>query len=616
MHPAKQKRLFHLQKQLNWLQSVESKLLSKDRQFFWYRLTAFSAAWIGALLARLFVPGPWWAVIFLLFVFSFLLIVFLHRRLDALRARYQNTRQWVGDQIARLSLNWEAIPEPEAAEPPAPGHPFAADLNLEGAKSLLHLLDVTRSLGGSARLRNWLLQPDLDPRHISARQAHIRELSALPGFRRAYQTLRSADGQESAARWNEQSLSNWLKDSAPQPAFNTWLAVLTLLAVLNMSLFLLALVGALPAVWQFGLILYAAVYLFRYQTYKSLFEEAFSLNQSLLAIKKLFNLLEFYPFSSTGTLKELTACLRAAGQRPSKIIRKIAWLTSAASLQNNQILWLLVNLFIPWDLWFAKLLNGQKSALRNLVPLWLECWYEIDALASLANFAYINPEYHFPLLIAAQNETQPLLQATEMGHPLLAPAGKVTNSFSVNHLGEIALITGSNMSGKSTFLRTTGVNLLLAFSGAPVNADEMRLVLLRLFTCIQVSDSLSDGFSYFYAEVRRLKSLLNLLEEAQTGVPVFYLIDEIFRGTNNRERRIGSQSFVRALARLPGSGVISTHDLELVKLADGNQRILNYHFRDDVLDGRMIFDYKLRPGPSPSTNALKIMKNEGLPVEE
>jgi DNA mismatch repair ATPase MutS len=172
------------------------------------------------------------------------------------------------------------------------------------------------------------------------------------------------------------------------------------------------------------------------------------------------------------------------------------------------------------------------------------------------------------------------------------------------------------MSGKSTFLRTTGVNLLLAFSGAPVNADEMRLVLLRLFTCIQVSDSLSDGFSYFYAEVRRLKSLLNLLEEAQTGVPVFYLIDEIFRGTNNRERRIGSQSFVRALARLPGSGVISTHDLELVKLADGNQRILNYHFRDDVLDGRMIFDYKLRPGPSPSTNALKIMKNEGLPVEE
>ncbi len=176
------------------------------------------------------------------------------------------------------------------------------------------------------------------------------------------------------------------------------------------------------------------------------------------------------------------------------------------------------------------------------------------------------------------------------------------------------LITGSNMSGKSTFLRTLGINQVLAFAGAPVNAATMKTGLMRLFTCIQVSDSLADGFSYFYAEVRRLKILLDLLED-DAALPVFYLIDEIFRGTNNQERRIGSQSYLRALIRAKGSGVVSTHDLELAKLSNTHNNIINFHFRDDVRDGKMYFDYQLRPGPSPSTNALKIMKNEGLPVD-
>ena len=170
------------------------------------------------------------------------------------------------------------------------------------------------------------------------------------------------------------------------------------------------------------------------------------------------------------------------------------------------------------------------------------------------------------------------------------------------------------MSGKSTFLRTLGINQVLAFAGAPVNASKMKTGLLRLFTCIQVSDSLADGFSYFYAEVRRLKILLDLLKD-DDPLPVFYLIDEIFRGTNNQERRIGSQSYLRALIRAKGSGVVSTHDLELAKLSDMHSNIINFHFRDDVREGKMHFDYQLRPGPSPSTNALKIMKNEGLPID-
>jgi len=239
--------------------------------------------------------------------------------------------------------------------------------------------------------------------------------------------------------------------------------------------------------------------------------------------------------------------------------------------------------------------------------------FELEALNSMANFAYLNPDYVFPK--QASNHGERLeFSGRALGHPLIPANEKVCNDFALNDEQEIAIITGSNMSGKSTFLRTLGVNLCLAFAGAPVNAGSLETTLFRVFTCIKVSDSVTDGISYFYAEVKRLKALL-LASDTGDGLPLFFLIDEIFRGTNNIERHIGSRSYVRALANRPVVGAIATHDLELVKLADEMPETVNYHFREEVRDGRMIFDYKLRPGPCPTTNALKIMESEGLPVE-
>jgi DNA mismatch repair ATPase MutS len=164
-------------------------------------------------------------------------------------------------------------------------------------------------------------------------------------------------------------------------------------------------------------------------------------------------------------------------------------------------------------------------------------------------------------------------------------------------------------------LRTLGVNLCLAYAGAPVDAHKFQTTLFRVFTCIRVSDSVTDGYSYFYAEVKRLKALLVELEQADS-FPLFFLIDEIFKGTNNRERLIGSRAYIKALVGRNCIGVISTHDLELVKLADALPQVTNMHFREEVIDAHMVFDYILRPGPSPTTNALKIMHMEGLPVSE
>jgi DNA mismatch repair ATPase MutS len=269
---------------------------------------------------------------------------------------------------------------------------------------------------------------------------------------------------------------------------------------------------------------------------------------------------------------------------------------------------------LPWDAYYAYRLSQYKERIAERLPVWLDVWFELEAVSSLATFAYLNPEYTWPQIVA-ENErgAGKRFEARSLGHPLIVADKKVSNDFALDELGEVVIITGSNMSGKSTFLRTLGVNLVLAFAGGPVNAGMLSTSLFRIFTCIRVSDSVTDGYSYFYAEVRRLRQLLNALEEP--GWPLFFLIDEIFKGTNNRERLVGSRAYIRALVGRACLGIISTHDLELVKLADTLPGVKNDHFREEVIDGSMHFDYLLRPGPSPTTNALKIMRMEGLPVD-
>jgi DNA mismatch repair ATPase MutS len=298
------------------------------------------------------------------------------------------------------------------------------------------------------------------------------------------------------------------------------------------------------------------------------------------------------------------------GKQPSVEIRKLGRLAAALGVRTNPILALLFNALVPWDFYFSYKLDLVKKEIAHLLPRWLDAWHELETLNSLANFAYLNSDYVFPELTGDGDH----LTARRLGHPLLKPQSKVCNDFDLNQDQRIVILTGSNMAGKSTFLRTVGVNLALAYAGAPVNASSMQTSLFRLFTCIKVSDSVQDGLSYFYAEVKRLQALL-AATVVEDDLPVLFLIDEIFRGTNSRERLIGSRSYIRELSQRRAMGLVATHDLDLIKLADEIKGVTNYHFREEVLDSRMVFDYRLRPGPCPTTNALKIMRLEGLPVE-
>lgn len=608
MLPTRETRRQTLTRQLGVLDRRITAFRRRSSRLSWARLWTFLGTPVLAFLAAS-VDGRLAVALLVAGLALFIVTVLLHRRTERGITRFTLWRTMRQTQLARQSLDWDALPPP-LADAPQPNHPFEIDLDLTGLRSLHHLLDTPATLDGSRRLRDWLLAAVPDPPTIARRRALVAELTARPLFVGKL-TLYGRVAGRPGTRWHSASLRQWLDEPPVQDGLGWVVAVLAVLAAITLPLALANAAGLLPPYWAIPFVLYVALSVSRLRTFFGVFEEASLLQDSLRPLADVFAFLERGRFPQVGALAVLCAPFRA-GERPSRLLRRINGIVSASSLQRNVLLWLLLNAAVPWDLFFAYQLRLAKHRLRGELPAWLDVWFELEALSALATFAWLNPEYPFPELCE-----QPVhLTACAIGHPLIAQDRRVTNDFALDAPGEVALITGSNMSGKSTFLRTVGINMVLAYAGGVVAADALSLSYFRLFTTIKISDSLAEGISYFYAEVRRLKALLDALREPDAR-PLFFLIDEIFRGTNNRERLIGSRAYIQALvgpAGTPqnGMGIVSTHDLELTSLA--GERVFNYHFADRVAEGRMRFDYRLLPGPSETTNALRIMRMEGLPV--
>jgi hypothetical protein len=584
-----------------------------NRRFSWVRLAVVVVGGIGTFLTFYFGSAWLGRTTLALSIAAFAIAVYYHRKLDRIILRFQITIQQTHRQMARMNLDWEHIPL-SVGSPSDPEHPFDTDLDLTGERSIHQLINSAVSQGGSQRLADWLLERRVDPSSVLWRQTLVKELKPLFGFRNRLGLNSVLVSDNPDKRWDGEKVITWLESHTDEKSLLPILIILGLLSVINIVLFLLYSVAVLPPFWIVSFILYAGIYYFKYRDFRDLFGEAYYLSNTLNEFRAVLVYLEKYSYRPDSRLAKLCQPFLDVRHKPSKLLRRIGLIASAASLQRNPIVWFFLNMLMPWDLFFVYQLGLFKGRLKSLLPVWLDTWYQLEALNSLANFGYLNPDGVFPTLTdGSDNADRPVFQARDLGHPLIPDDERICNDFSLMQMGEIVIITGSNMAGKSTFLRTLGVNLALTFSGGVVMASSFETQPLRLFTCINVSDSLSDGISYFYAEVKRLKALLNELERPDT-YPLLFLIDEIFRGTNNREREIGSRSYMSVLTGQNGVGVISTHDLELVHLEDDISGIQNYHFREDVKDGRMVFDYQLRQGPCPTTNALKIMRMEGLPV--
>jgi hypothetical protein len=604
------KKIEILQQRQQRAERTVSRLRQTESRYPWLRLGVLLLGLLAIAAAFQLLPfGLGWLVV-LLALAGFVFVALLHNRVIERINRLEAFYRQLGTHIARANLQWEGIPAPTPITV-SPEHPFAGDLNISGERSLHQLLDTAASLGGSQKLASWLLTVVPDPQDIEYRQGMVQELLALPVFRVRLELNGILANPEAKNRWDTSTLVRWLEVHTSAATLRPFLIALSLLAMVNITLFVLNAVGMIPAWWIASVAIYLGLQSMRFRETSEVFGEAYELARQLGRLRIVFADLETYPYPPSGLLAVLCTPFWQPKQRPSAALRRISLIASAASLRNNPLLSLLLNLLVPWDVFFAYQLEKYKRALGGLLPTWLEAWYRLEALVSMANFAALNPDNTFPIIQPVGS--QPVLDCKEAGHPLIADAARVDNNFQVESLGEVIIITGSNMSGKSTFLRTLGANLVLAYAGSTTAVRELRVVPFRLFTSMTLNDSLSDGISFFYAEVRRLKALLDALE-AEHPLPLFFLIDEIFRGTNNRERQLGSRAYASALARRSGAGLISTHDLELVHLDEVVPTVSNYHFREDIHNGLMVFDYKIRPGASPTTNALRIMALAGLPI--
>ena len=611
----KQNRLKLLQQQIKRLNGRISTLTHTSNQLSRVRLWLFVLG--GVVSGTLFLtlgPVPWLAGSVPAFA-PFVVAVNYHRRIEDGLMRLTVWRDIKRTHIARITLDWEHIPE-TLPLPQQFAHPFALDIDLVGLHSVHRLLDTAVSNEGAQRLREWLINTDPQSEQIAQQQARIRELSRLRLFRDKLTLYASLVGGKDGNKWPGQKMLDWLNEENQAEQIRPLLIQLSILSMINIPLFVLNIVGVLDPWWIVPWLVYAILFVTRGgKVTETLFEDATFLEESLRTLNGVFQFLENGRYTHTPHLRELVAPFLDETERPSQHIRRVRRVVAGVGLRQNPLVSFIFNITVPWDIYFAYRLSLRRTDLAEWMPVWMDRWFELEALSSLAAFADLNPGIAtFPTII--EDDAAPcILETKSLGHPLIRDDERVCNDFEIPTLGSIALITGSNMAGKSSFLRTLGVNLALAFAGGPVMAQSLNTRLLRLYSSMRVNDSVVDGFSFFYAEVQRLQSLLGALQ-VEDKRPLCFLIDEIFRGTNNRERLIGSRAYIRELAKGCGVGLIATHDLELVQLSEEIPTLRNMHFRDDVENGRMIFDFLLREGPCPTTNALKIMHQAGLPIEE
>jgi DNA mismatch repair ATPase MutS len=330
--------------------------------------------------------------------------------------------------------------------------------------------------------------------------------------------------------------------------------------------------------------------------------------QAVTRWRGMIEAIEREPFEAP-LLARLRDSLTDSGRKASDEIAALARIVGFVDARRNEGFRLLLGPLFMWDVHCAAALLRWRGRAGGHVRAWLDALGEVEALASLGGFAFEHPAFAWPELSA-----DPRLEARGLGHPLVADERRVDNDVSLPAAGRALVVTGSNMSGKSTLLRALGVNAVLAIAGAPVCARWARLGPLRVATSMRIEDSLEQGVSHFYAELRRLKRVIDLARSPDRA-PVLFLLDEILHGTNSRERVLGACAVVRELVARGALGAVSTHDLGITALGEelGGQ-VENVHFEEQVQDGRMTFDYVLRPGIVQSSNALRLMRSVGIDV--
>lgn len=555
-----------------------------------------------AFIAALVLASSAWQTSFLWTLaplLAFAVLVVVHEAVDRRRARALLAVQHYERGLRRLDDDWrrEGVQHRDFVPP---DHPYAADLDLFGPASLFALLCTARTRGGEATLAGWLLRP-ASPDEVLARQQAVLALRERLDLREDLALLggdlRVAVHPDALVAWGEAPPQLPAARLAPLRLL-AWL--LALAAVLAAILGLTTDVGALPFVGV-GVVQALAVRSLRPAT-RSITAAVEGPRRDLDVLAHLLARLEREPLAGP-RLAELAGRLRAGdvsgGAAIARLARIVDWLEVRRSILAP------IAFFLMWELHGAIAVERWRQAHGPAIARWLGALGELEALAALAAHAYERPGDPMPTIL----REGPLVRGEGLRHPLLR--GGVDNSVELGDPVRVLMISGSNMSGKSTLLRTLGVNVVLALAGAPVAARAMSLSPLQLGATLRIEDSLQEARSRFYAELHRLRQLLDL---ARTGAPpLLFLLDEIFHGTNSHDRKIGAEAVLRALVDAGAIGLCTTHDLALAEaIAELGPRASNVHFQDEVVGDRLVFDYRMRPGIVRRSNALALMRSVGL----
>jgi hypothetical protein len=582
---ARTARLRTLQRRDRWLSEARLLVFALGLALIW---AVFGVPrWPGALLA--------------LPVIGFGALLVAHERTARALRRAAAAARFYEDGIARIEDRWAGRGLTGEDFRPQ-DHVYAEDLDLFGSASLFELLCTARTRAGERALAECLSRP-ADAAELLPRQAAIAELTAAPDFRERVNIAGSA----LRPRWHPQVVEAWATAPRrmPRPAW-WWMA--TVLSALPLAS---AWVG-----WQIGglgwgfLILGAlpglAVQRSMRETLSAVLHADGAALRELSDFSHIARCVEAAPIHSEALLG-LRNALSAGGGTASRAISLLARMIEWKDLRGNPM-FAPIALALLWEVHFAYALEWWRGRFGVRVPAWLRAVGEFEALCALATYAYEHPQDPFPEFVAGPAR----FDGEALGHPLLPAAACVRNTVRLGDAPRLLIVSGSNMSGKSTLLRTVGVNAVLAMAGAPVRAASLRLSPLHVAASMHITDSIQSGTSHFYAEILRLKAIQDLTRGPR---PVLFLIDEILHGTNSHDRSAGAEAVLRGLVETGAIGLVTTHDLALTAIARGlGDRAANVHFEDHLEGGRLAFDYTMRAGVVQRSNAVALMRQIGLDV--
>lgn len=567
------------------------------------RLTLFIAGVAGIYF--FFSQTPLLIVCICLTFLPLFILVKIHNRFFIRKEWLETQARIIQEELQALSGDYSSFED--GKEYVNPEHPYSFDLDIFGRRSLFQSINRTCTFFGKDRLAKWLQNHLHEKVSIEKRQEMVLEISEHTLFREQFRVAglvhhgQSSDGEKIQA-WSQSPAqylhAGWVKAFIwGVPVINSLLLITSLIGWTSFSC--LGLSFGIFLVLSFGIIKRAT---YIQETYgKQL--------KSLNGYARLIALAKAEDWKSAGML-ELMERFNLNGQSPVQALQQLSKELDRLDLRNNQFLYVLLEGSIFFQLQEIVRIERWKVRYGQHISEWLETVGELDALCSLGTFAYNHPQYTYPEL----TEKPFCFLATQMGHPLMPVSQCVKNDATIPSRPFFLIITGANMAGKSTYLRTIGVNYLLACVGAPVCCEKLKLHPNQLITSLRTSDSLSDNESYFFAELKRLKRIIDLLNQGQQ---LFIILDEILKGTNSMDKQKGSFDLIRQFMQLKANGIIATHDLLLGSLIKQfPEEIRNYCFEADIKDNELTFSYKLREGVAQNMNACFLMKKMGIILQE